>query len=101
MRDATIGSLVFTLTKMDDDTASHEIRETYYTKISDTQYIHHGCIQGDPDPDESEEEKRPRYINIEYPFGFEYKLIPSLPVFLFCESKFAEHFYRVSQESHR
>lgn len=87
MRDVPIGSVVFTLTNMDDD-RSHEIRETYYTKISEDRYLHHGCIQGDPDPEPAE---RPRYINMSFPEGAEYPLVPTLPVFDISQSRFTDY----------
>lgn len=83
VRDVPVGSVVFTLTNMDDDT-SHEIRETYYTKISEDRYLHHGCIQGEPVLEEGE---RPRYINITFPEGAEYPLVPTLPVFDISQSR--------------
>lgn len=80
MRDVPIGSVVFTITNMDN-----EIRETYYTKISDDVYRHHGCVQGSlvREPDE-----RPRYINVDLTKGAEYPLVPALPIFYVQDSAF-------------
>jgi hypothetical protein len=88
MGDMPVGAVVFTLTRMDDET-SHEVRETYYTKISETVYHHHGCIQGAP---ELAEDERPRYINVTFKTGFEYPMIATLPVFPIEESRYARFF---------
>ena len=87
-RDIAIGAVVFTLTKMDDET-SHEVRETYYTKVSETLYHHHGCIQGEPVIEEGE---RPRYINVNFAVGFEYPMVGALPVFPIEESRYKDFF---------
>lgn len=82
MRDIPIGSVVFTLTIFNE---YNEIRETYYTKISETAYLHHGCIQGDPRL--LEEDERPRYIKVNSK-GFEYPMIATLPVFPIGQSRY-------------
>lgn len=89
MRDAPIGARVFTLAKMDA-----EVRETYYTKISEDRYLHHGCIQGaEPlNPLVLSNDDRPRYINVIFSKGFEYQLIGTLPVYPIEQSCFTEFF---------
>ena len=88
MRDIAVGSVVFLLTKMDDE-ISHEVRETYYTKLYETTYLHHGCIQGDLVIEEGE---RPRYITVDFDYGFEYPMVAALPVFPISESRFKDFF---------
>jgi len=85
MRDIPIGSVVFTLTIFNE---YDEVRETYYTKVSETVYHHHGCIQGSQQP--FEEGERPRYFSphLSLTKGYEYPMIPTLPVFPISESRF-------------
>ncbi len=79
MSEVENGKMVFNEQRMDD-----EIRETYYTKDSETSYRHHGCIQG---LQELEDGERPRYVNF-VAEGFVYPLVPALPVKPISESKF-------------
>lgn len=71
MQEVSVGAMVFMKEKLDD-----EIRETYYTKVSDTEYLHHGCIQGSPI---QEIGQGPRYSNI-HSNGYLYTFNRHLPV---------------------
>jgi len=83
MREAAIGSLVFRFERLEE---SGEVRETYYTRISEDAVRHHGCIQGRAI---LEDDESPRYTNIDLT-GYEYRLI-NFPVRAITESVFWRH----------
>lgn len=79
MSEAQVGETYFLNERLDG-----EVRETYYTKVSETRYRHHGCIQGNL---VLEVDERPRYVNFNAE-GFEYNLVKALPVEPLSRSKF-------------
>lgn len=83
MHEAPIGQMVF-MEKFFHE--YDEVRETYYTPISETRYLHHGCIQGGK---VLEDGGRPRYINFTTT-GFEYALVPGIVVKPLGESRFSK-----------
>lgn len=91
MRDALIGEMVFRFERLEE---SGEVRETYYTRLTEDRYLHHGCIQGAA---EREDDERPRYINFNKD-GFEYRLI-NFPVKPIAESVFSDTLRASPEES--
>jgi len=81
MIDVPIGDMVFMENLFEE---REEVRETYYTRTSDTIYRHHGCIQGSSSLEDGDV---PRYKNFSSE-GFEYKLIGGIVVRPIEESRF-------------
>lgn len=82
MSEVEVGLTYFLHERLDG-----EVRETYYTKVSETRYRHHGCVQG---AEVLEEDEHPRYVNFNAE-GFEYDLVKALPVQHVSGSRFYAH----------